>query len=199
MTVFNSDKDLKLDKLIERIAIALEKIADELENLSVTNVDENEIGVREDVYTKKDKPKWLNELNIETLAKEFVDFARKESVDQESIYLGGSLDRIFWASKGIANTWELDNETNLLLQKIQFKANQLLQIEENEKKRNRIEEEQKKIDELVVKYLEYAEQRGLKKVTRADIEALLFDMKIIFLPESIRNLWQKVNLKLKSN
>lgn len=116
--------------------------------------------------------------------------------EQESRY-GVHLDNVadeFWQTKGIADPDELPQELKAKVADVTKVAEDLLEREREAAR----EAERERLKELVGKYVGWAVQKGLKKVTLLDTELFLMRARQEASPEGKRFLYLEANDRLKS-
>lgn len=143
-------------------------------------------------------PAELKSVSPEKLAQELVAFAKAESDanSDEPIYIHQVAD-YFWRSKKIEK-WELPVDLEMKVEKAERMADQLLEKEHQERTEKRLEKENAELPALVEDCIKWAQQKGFKKVTHADIDAYLMKKKINIHYETRRNLYATVNVELKA-
>ncbi|MEW6028074.1 MAG: hypothetical protein AB1554_01180, partial [Chloroflexota bacterium] len=143
-------------------------------------------------------PAELKSVSPEKLAQELVAFAKAETDadNDEPIYIHQVAD-YFWRSKNIEK-WELPVDLEMKVEKAERIADQLLEKEQQERTEKRLEKENAELPALVDDCMKWAQQKGFKKVTHADIDAYLMKKKINIHYETRRNLYATVNVELKA-
>lgn len=136
----------------------------------------------------------------EELAQNLIEFAKTEFVTDknEQVWINSALTNYFWKSKNIINRWGLPVEIEMKIEKAEKIAIQLLQKESKEQSEKQIEQESADLPKLIEDCVKWAQQKGLKKVTHADIDAYLMNKKLDIHYETNRNLYSNVNLELKT-
>ena len=77
-------------------------------------------------------------------------------------------------------------------------AQRQLENEREIKEREQLEREKAELPSLINSCIDWAREHGLKRVTKADIEAFLLEKNIEILPQTQRALYAMVNVQLKS-
>jgi len=134
----------------------------------------------------------------EKLAHELVAFSKAEfgTESDDPIYIHQITD-YFWKSKKI-DKWDLPPDLELKIEKAERLADQILEKEQKEQTAKRLEKESAELPALVEDCMKWAQQKGLKKVTHADVDAYLMKKKLNIHYETQRNLYVTVNLELKT-
>lgn len=134
-------------------------------------------------------PDEIRSATSEELAAELVSLAKKEFPDEERIKISQIID-LFLETKKV-NSWDLPAEIELKIEKAEKLAQRAL---DNEK----INKEKNMLPSLIDLCVDWAKDRGLGRVTKTDIEVFLISQNTKILPQTQRELYLQVNVKLKS-
>ena len=144
----------------------------------------------------KEIPDEIKSATQEELAAELISFAKKEFPDEERVWIH-NISPLFWESKNIER-WNLPPDIKLKIEKAEMLAQRQLENEREVKEREQLEREKAELPSLVNSCVDWAREHGLKRVTKADIEAFLLEKNIEILPQIQRALYAMVNVQLKS-
>lgn len=163
-------------------------------------IDRNKLADLDDFDDEEpqETPIEITSASPEKLAQELVAFAKTEfpaDVD-EKIWIHQVSD-YFWKNKKI-DKYDLPTDIELKIEKAERIAEQLLEKEQKEQLEKRLEEESARLPVLVEDCIKWAEEKGFKKVTHADIDAYLMKKKLDVHYETKRNLYATVNLEMKT-
>jgi hypothetical protein len=134
----------------------------------------------------------------EEIAKELADYAKSEhgALNEDRFYIS-SITKYFWQNYGI-DPWNNPSDVEQKKDKVVRIADKLLKEEREEIKRMQLEKEEEQLPKMVEACVEWAKKKGLKKVTKQDVELFLLEGKIEILSETNRTLYLKANDLLKS-
>ena len=142
-------------------------------------------------------PEEIKSATPEELAAELLSFAKKEFPEEERIWIR-DIATLFWRSKNLER-WGLPPEVQLKIEKAEMLAQKQLDSEREIKEREQqLEKERAELPSLINSCVDWAKERGLKRVTKADIEAFLLEKNIEILPQTQRALYAMVNVQLKT-
>src|SRR3989344_9504324 len=164
---------------LDRIAIALERIADALESDKELPEEEYEKSVR---FEKPivEVPSEIKSATAEELAAELVDFAKKEFPDSERVYIP-KVSQLFWGQKNISK-WDMPPEIKFKIEKAEILAGNFVdkQFDAKREVRNneQLEKEKTELPSLVSSCIDWAKEHGLNRVTQADVYAFLLNKNI---------------------
>ena len=144
----------------------------------------------------KEIPEEIKSATPEELAAELISFAKKEFPDEERIWIR-NIASLFWRSKNLER-WGLPPEIQLKIEKAEMLAQKQLDTERDIKEREQLEKEKAELPSLVNLCVDWVKEHGLKRVTKADVEAFLLEKNIEILPQTQRALYAMVNVQLKS-
>jgi hypothetical protein len=137
-------------------------------------------------------PKWLKEKTPEEILVEVLDFRKKEFPEEKS--RPWRLLDFFWKSKNISHHYSMPNEIQMKMEKVNY----LLEKEDERLKRQRLEEEKKKLPSLVSECVDWAQASDLKTLLLRDVDTYIMEKDIDILNETKKSLWTLANTKLKS-
>jgi len=144
---------------------------------------------------EKEVPTEIKLATPEELAAKLVDFAKKEFPDEERIWIR-NIAQLFWKSKNIER-WGLPPEIQLKIEKAEMLAQKQLDNEREIKEKEQLEKEKAELPSLVSSCVDWAKERGLKRITKADVEAFLLEKNIEILPQTQRSLYAMANVEIK--
>jgi len=155
-------------------------------------------GVPEPVeWGKRETPGWLMDISPEDLAAEMLEFMKKEFPDQGWRYIQMS-SRMFLQQKGV-EAYGLPADINMKVEKALYLAQREAQKEYEEASRSRLQQEKEELTSLVEMCVDWARVHGLKRVTVADVDALILEKNLDIMSETKRALYSLANVKLKSS
>jgi hypothetical protein len=137
-------------------------------------------------------------LSVETLADELFALAKKMSKPTrgEGVFLHHAT-RGFWQSKG----WEeygAPTEVQTRMREVERAAQDKIDEARAEETRQRLAREKEDLPGLVDACTEWAEGKGLSKITKQDLALFLLERKKELMAATSRELYLKVNMNLKS-
>ena len=132
----------------------------------------------------------------EELAAKLVDFAKKEFPDEDRIWIR-NVAQLFWGSKKVSR-YGMPPEIQLKIEKAEILAQKQLEKEGEVKEREILEKEKVELPSLVSSCVDWAKDHGLKRITKADIDAFLLEKDIEILPQTQRSLYAMANVEIKS-
>ena len=144
---------------------------------------------------EKEVPTEIKLATPEELAAKLVDFAKKEFPDEERIWIR-NISQLFWKSKNIER-WGLLPEIQLKIEKAEMLAQKQLDNEREIKEKEQLEKEKAELPSLVSSCVDWARERGLKRITKADVEAFLLEKNIEILSQTQRSLYVMANVEIK--
>lgn len=153
----------------------------------------------EEIEAEKEIPSEIEMKTLEQLAVELATFVKRQFPEAEN--MRGSLYRaknVFWASKGLPETFGLPPEIRLKVEKAEMLAEQKLGEEQTIKERTQIEKEKQSLPPLINECVEWAKRFDLRRVTKSDIGAFLAEKNVELTTHSTNLLYAKANLLLKS-
>ena len=154
------------------------------------------ISYKHEEISVKEIPEEIKSATPEELAAELISFAKKEFPDEERIWIR-NIASLFWRSKNLER-WGLPPEIQLKIEKAEMLAQKQLDTERDIKEREQLEKEKAELPSLVNLCVDWVKEHGLKRVTKADVEAFLLEKNIEILPQTQRALYAMVNVQLKS-
>jgi len=89
-------------------------------------------------------------------------------------------------------------EIQLKIEKAEMLAQKELEKEREVKERETLEKEKTELPSLVSSCVDWAKDHGLKRITKADIDAFLLEKGIQILPQTQRALYAMANVEIKS-
>ena len=187
LNAMGNESEPSTDQL-KRIATALERIADLLEK--------REAIVDADLDSTSDRtsepPDWLTEKNITDLANELLAFVDREQ-SAEKTWIDRGVVSEFWNAKGLESRYDLPEKHQRWLDKVESLVEKMREARETEELRR----EEAAIPNLVSSCSRWASERELKRLSQADVEAILKVDVPKVRPSTVRTVWQQVNLHLK--
>ena len=141
-------------------------------------------------------PDEIKSATPEELAVELVAFAKKEFPDDENVRIY-SISQMFWASKNVTR-YGVPPEVQYKIQKAEMLAQKELEKEREIQEKERIEKEKEELPSLVGSCTDWAKEHGLKRVTKADVDAFLMEKNIEITPQTQRSLYAMTNVALRS-
>jgi len=133
---------------------------------------------------EEEAPDWIKDKTPEELAVEIFEFAKKEK--REGLdYVSASSQ--FWESKGI-NEFLMPSEVQSKMRRASFLA-----------RRQAVQEEKDELPSLIGKCVDWARTHDMNKVALQDVEAFLSEKDLHILRETMRALYSRANVKLKSD
>lgn len=132
----------------------------------------------------------------EELAAKLIDFAKKEFPDEDRIWRR-NVAQLFWGSKNVSR-YGMPPEIQLKVGKVEMLAQKELEKEREVKERENLEKEKTELPSLVSSCVDWAKDHGLKRITKADIDAFLLKKDIQILPQTQRDLYAIANVEIKS-
>jgi len=200
----NKSKTLKsdeevLNEKLDRIVIALERIANILEtknSITESEYEEGETGDYESERSVVKVPSEIKFASAEELAAKLVDFTKKEFPDNERMYIR-NVSQLFWGQKNVSK-WNMPSEIQLKIEKAEMLAQKQFETERDVKEREQLEKEKMGLPTLVGSCIDWAKDHGLKRVTQADVDAFLLDKNIDILSQTKRSLYAMANVSIKS-
>ncbi|MGA2681866.1 MAG: hypothetical protein ABSF44_08715 [Candidatus Bathyarchaeia archaeon] len=151
-----------------------------------------EVPVRESARV----PKWLKTATAESLAKEILEFKDEKFPDGDR-FGTYSASRLFWSSRGVQR-FGLTPEIETKIEQADMLAEQQMRKEEADKRVERFTREKEELPSLIGQCVDYARSNELKKLTQGEVEAFVQEKGMDILPETLRLLWTKTNLALKT-
>lgn len=147
-------------------------------------------------------PKWLKTATAESIAKDILEFKDEQfpnGNDDNSFGFGmsSSITRLFWSKKGVQTYW-LPPEIQCKIEQADMMVNIQIRKEEDDKRRQRLSTEKEELPSLVGQCADWARLNDLKKLTQGEVESFVQEKELDLLHETIRLLWIRVNLALKT-
>jgi len=146
-------------------------------------------------------PKWLKTATAESIAKDILEFKDEQfpNGDDDRFRFGmdSSIIRLFWSKKGVQR-FGLPPEIQCKIEEADTMVDMQIRKEENDKRKQRLTTEKEELPSLIGQCADYARSNELKKLTQGEVEAWVQEKELDLLPETIRLLWTKVNLALKT-
>jgi hypothetical protein len=183
------------DNALERIAVALERIADYYEaeeklpeSFSEDNEDERQYEAKIPSEIKLARP--------EELATGIIRFARTEFPDSE--FNMWQIFDLFLKQKGLDNRFNLPADISLKLEKAKMLADKQLREERETSERQQLEKEKAGLQTLVNRCIDWAKSHGLKKLSQSDVDAFILENNLSILQQTKRSLWSMTNVAMKS-
>jgi len=197
----NSSKsnDEGVNEKLDRIVIALERIANILESDRAVPEGAYKEGEPIDVGLGRrevEVPSEIKFATAEELAAKLIDFAKKEFPDDKRIYIR-SVSQLFWGQKNISK-WDMPPEIQLKIEKTEILAQKQMDAEREVKEKEQLEKEKTELHSLVSSCVDWAKDHGLKRITQADVDAFLLEKNIEILPQTKRALYAMANVAIKS-
>jgi len=192
-------KDVKclIISFMEHLIIPLEEEFEEREpiDLEIERIRETEV------------PDEIKSATPEELAAELIAFTKKEFPDEERIWIR-NIAQLFWRTKNVSR-WDIPPEIQLKIEKAEMLARRELDNEREIKEKEilereeaelyeRLEKEKAELPSLVSSCVDWARERGFKRITKADVEAFLLNNNIEILPQTQRSLYAMANVELRS-
>lgn len=189
------------DKTADRTAKALERIADVLEwyQKAREEYEREQALAKEEEALVPEEPEVPTEIKLATpeeLATNIIDFAKKEFPDDKEINIG-RISSMFWTSKGLSRFGETP-EIQLKIEKADMLARRQIDKEREIKHKEQIEKEKTGLPSLISSCVDWANDKGLKSVAQADIDAFLLEKGLEVLPETKRSIWTMAKVQMKS-
>jgi hypothetical protein len=180
------------DNTLERIATALERIADSYEaeeNLPEDfSEDEKEYEAKIPSEIKLAKP--------EELAAGIIRFARTEFPDSDvNMY---QIFDLFLKQKGLDNRFNLPADISIKLERAKMLADNQLREEKQRTELKQLEKEKEGLQTLVNRCVDWTKSHGLKKLSLSDVDAFVLENNISILLQTKRSLWSMTNVAMKS-
>jgi len=141
-------------------------------------------------------PDEIKSATPEELAAELISFVKKELSGEERMWVR-KVSRLFWGGKGVER-WLMPPDVRLRMEKAEMLAQKELDTEQKVKEREQLEKEKAGLPSLVNLCVDWAIERGLKRVTQADVQAFLMEKNVEVLRQTERSLYALANVKLRS-
>ncbi len=164
--------------------------APEEENIAIPT------GYEYEEIDKVEVPEEIKSATPEELAVKLISFVKEEFPDNKRIWIP-NIASLFWRSKNVER-WNLPPDIKLKIEKAERLAQRQLENEREIKEKERLEMEKIELPSLVGSCVDWAREHGLKRVTKADVEAFLLEKNIEILPQTKRALYAMVNVQLKA-
>ncbi|MHA1251607.1 MAG: hypothetical protein ACTSRP_16570 [Candidatus Helarchaeota archaeon] len=145
---------------------------------------------------KRSVPEEVEFATPEELADELISFTKKEFPDERNVWIN-NIAELFWKSKNI-DVWNLTPKMQLKIEKAEMIAQRKFEKDRMMKEKELLEKEKGELNAIVASCVDWAKEHGLKRVTKADVEAFLLEKNIEILPQSQRAVYALVNVQLKS-
>ena len=187
------EKILKsINENLERIANALEKFSEGQEVAEDYDINER-ISYREE---NQEVPKEIESKTSKELAKDLITFIKKEFSDEDIRYIG-RFSNMFWNQMNFQK-WNAPANIQLKIEKAENIAQKLISEEIEKKEKEQLEQERKELPKLVDKCVEWASEKGLKRVTKSDVDVFLMEIDKTVLPATKNQLYAITNVEIKS-
>lgn len=141
-------------------------------------------------------PDEIKSATPEELAVELISFVKKELSGEERMFVR-KVSQLFWGDKNVER-WRMPPEIRLKMEKAEMLSQKQLDTEREIKEREQLEKEKTGLSSLVNLCVDWAKERGLKRVTQADVEAFLMEKNVEILRQTRKSLYALVNVKLRS-
>jgi len=164
--------------------------APEEENIAIST------GYEYEEIDKVEVPEEIKSATPEELAVNLISFVKEEFPDNKRIWIP-NIASLFWSSKNVER-WNLPSDIKLKIEKAERLAQRQLENEREIKEKERLETEKIELPSLVGSCVDWAREHGLKRVTKADVEAFLLEKNIEILSQTKRALYAMVNVQLKA-
>jgi len=128
------------------------------------------------------------------LAKELLDFVKSNSSNEDLVNDLYRYKDLFWKKKKV-DSYDLPIDVELKKQKVDDLVEKLVRELQEERRHKTLMDEKKIIPELVHSCVIWANGKGLKKVTKADVDVFLAGKSLLV--ETVREVYGMVNIELK--
>lgn len=136
-------------------------------------------------------PLFLKDKTEDELVKDMVEFVLEESKGIADIDNYNALSSMFWSKNGVER-FMIPGEARYLIQKVDMKASQQIEAMQTER-------EKEEMPKLVDECYDWCKENDLSKLIKTNISAFLAEKEISLSPHGKDLLYQKVNMKLRSN
>jgi len=172
----------------------------ELEEGLQTGSGFTESGLVESGLGEREVPNEIRLATPEELAAELISFAKEQLPNMERIPIRriiGMVSHLFWENKSVLR-WGMPAEIQFKIDKAEMMAQEELGREREASAKAQLEKERDGLPSLVNSCIDWAKEHGLKRVTKAHIEAFLMDKNIEILPQTRNSLHALVSVQLRS-
>ncbi|TGL67621.1 hypothetical protein [Leptospira levettii] len=150
-------------------------------------------------YKPQEIPEDLRKASAQEIANKIINFAKNEvySDEDEDFDPYYDISELYWKSRNIEK-YDLPTDFEVKVEKAERIAFQFLENESKKKLEERIEKESSNLPKLINECVDWVREKGLKKITHADLDVFLRKKKIDLLNDTRRDLYSNVNLELKT-
>ena len=150
----------------------------------------------EEIITEQVIPEEIKMATDESLAREIIDFIKKEFPDNEKVWIR-NISQLFWSQKNLSK-FATSPEIQLKMEKAEMLAQKQIDSEKEAMKKVRFEEEKIMLPQLVLDCVRWAKEQGLKKITLSDLGAFLLEKGIEVLPGTEKAIYSRANVSIKT-